>query len=305
MKIVLGIDDSPCSRTALEFVQSQPWSRTAAIRLLSVVQPPAMVYDVPGMVLPQAVAAVEEERSARWQWLNGIDKDLRGAGYTTQPVVEESDPRTGLVQMSRDLGADLLVVGSHGRTGLSRLLLGSVAGYVVVHASCSVLVVKRASRASGTRPLRILLGIDDSPGAMDATRFLCSLRWPPQTRVQLLSAVPPTSERLFETGTIAMQVASDRMRVQEEILCRHEQLVKDAGLASEVAMPEGDARVELENAANRFEPDLLVVGSHGRTGLSRLVLGSVAAHLVAHAPCSVLVVKRPNFATNGKAESGR
>ena len=69
-------------------------------------------------------------------------RELTGAGFSTEARVVRGDPRDALVDTARTMGADLVVVGSHGRTGLAKLVLGSVASHVVTHSPCSVLVVK-------------------------------------------------------------------------------------------------------------------------------------------------------------------
>ncbi len=292
MKIVLGIDDSPCSLAALEYLRQLPWARRAEWHVVSVVQNPVMAYAMPGLAAAEAMQAMELQRTAQREWLAGVDRDLRVSGLTTRATIDEPDPRTALVQATRDDRADLLVVGSHGRTGISRLLLGSVAGHVVVHAPCSVLVVKSTRRPAEGRPMRVLIGVDDAPGSQDVVTFVRGLVWPPDTRFHLLSAVAMPNSRFLAGNSIAERAAREEARIQQELVSRYERQLADAGFAVEAEVPEGDPRVELEHAARRIGADLLVVGSHGRSGLSRMMLGSVAGHLTGHAPCSVLVVKR-------------
>lgn len=76
------------------------------------------------------------------------EAELREAGIATESRILTGDPRDALVRLIRDERADLIVMGSHGRTGLSKLLLGSVSSHVVTHAHCSVLVVKEDSHES-------------------------------------------------------------------------------------------------------------------------------------------------------------
>ncbi|MGH7741085.1 MAG: universal stress protein, partial [Candidatus Eiseniibacteriota bacterium] len=90
----------------------------------------------------------------------------------------------------------------------------------------------------------------------------------------------------LEDATREMQAA------RQETTARLERSLRDRGFKSQAQVVVGDPRTELVEAAKREHADLLVVGSHGRTGLTKLMLGSVASHVVTHAPCSVLVVKR-------------
>lgn len=292
MKIVVGMDDAPCSRAALETLERMPWSRDASWRLVSVIETPVMARTVP-MLAPEAVRAMQSQRTIQREWLTGIDLQLRSRGFASRATVDLGDPRTCLMRAAREEPADLLVVGSHGRTGLSRWLLGSVAAYLVVHAPCSVLVARGTQPIAAGRPMNIVLGVDDSPGSLHALRFVRDLSWPEGTRLHLLSVAPTPRHPFLEAGPVSLHVAREQTRTQQDLVARYANQALADGWRCESSVPEGDPRIELENAAQRLEADLLVVGSHGRTGLSRFVLGSVASHLVAHAPCSVLVVRSP------------
>jgi nucleotide-binding universal stress UspA family protein len=290
MKIVLGIDDAPCSRAALEYLTRVPWSRDAEWRLVSVVQTPVMAHTVPAMSA-QALQSTQAQRDEQREWLAGVDCELRDRGFSSRALVDIADPRTRLVEAARAEEADLLVVGSHGRTGLTRILLGSVASYVVTHADCSVLVVKGTPPpASG--PMTILLGVDDSACSLEALTFVRGLAWPSGTWLHILSAVPPSRHPFLEAGPVSIRAAREEARIQRDLVSRYEDVAHQAGFVTDSSVPDGDPRVELQSAAARIGAHLMVVGSRGRTGLNRLLLGSVASHVVSHAPCSVLVVKR-------------
>jgi nucleotide-binding universal stress UspA family protein len=274
MKIVMGIDDAPCSLAALNYLESMPWARKAEWRLLSVVQVPTMVYEIPGVAGAEAMEAMEAQKTVQQEWLAGKNRLLRENGIQSQAIVDEGDARTSLIQAVRDERADLLDV--------------------VAHAPCSVLVVKGARRTTAGRPITVLIGIDDSPYSQEAVQWVRTRSWPADTRIHLLSAVAAPSSHFVESNSVALRAAREQANVQEELVSRYERSFRDSGFVCESTVPKGDARIELETAAQRLEADLLVVGSHGRFGLSKLMLGSVAGHLVAHAACSVLVVKRMN-----------
>lgn len=293
MKILLGLDESACSLRAIEFLKQMPWARSAEWRLLSAFNYPLVLTGLPDAMAIEAFDSVRLQMIEQSRWLAKLDRELRAAGFRSKCEVTESDPRTRIVECARDENVDLVVVGSHGRTGMSRLLLGSVAGHVVVHAPCNVLVVKGTVKPVLADPMGIVLGVDESPCSRDAVDVMCALSWPPGARVHLRSVVPPGRNLLKGVHTVAARALREEARMRTELVSRYEEQLRKSGLPTGSMVPEGDARVELESAARLNDADLLVVGSHGRTGLSKLVLGSVASHLVAHAPCSVLVVKRP------------
>jgi nucleotide-binding universal stress UspA family protein len=158
---------------------------------------------------------------------------------------------------------DLVVMGSRGLSGLSHFLLGSVSERVARHAPCSVLLA---------RPLRCdlraaVLGVDGSECSVGAARWLENFPLPRGCHVHTVTV---------HSGHNAPATAAPAARPS----------------SPEVAeIMTGEPALALLRAAERHDADLLVVGSHGRGGIGRLVMGSVSEHLLRHALCSVLVVK--------------
>ncbi len=144
MKLLVAIDDSACSLAAIARVSSSAWSRGASVLLLTVV--PAAAYLGAEFFVPVLVefeTLLREETGRAEAKLFAIAADLRRRGLIVATRVLRGDPRCAIVDSARDEDVDLVVVGSHGRTGLKRLALGSVAAHVVTHASMDVLVVRR------------------------------------------------------------------------------------------------------------------------------------------------------------------
>ena len=144
MKILLAVDGSEYSAAAVEAVTARPWPPGTIVRVLSAVErvaPPAaeVWYDAGG-----SLEEAREELTRRAEQLTaGVAERLREAGLTAEAVVRDGDPRTAIVDEAEEWDADLIMIGSHGYTGLKRWLLGSVAQSVVGHAACSVEVVRR------------------------------------------------------------------------------------------------------------------------------------------------------------------
>jgi nucleotide-binding universal stress UspA family protein len=142
--------------------------------------------------------------------------------------------------------------------------------------------------------VKILLGIDGSPHSKAALDYVKNMTWPKETKVIVLAvSIPIIAYTAIDASGMAwMQSAEDEMSAQaQDVAARAESELRDAGLTTETRIVKGDPRDALIDAARSLHADLVVVGSHGRTGLAKLVLGSVATHVVTHAPCSVLVVK--------------
>ena len=140
MKIILGVDGSPCSAAAVEFVKHMSWPAGTRVEVVRAM-PPVRV------AIPEAYLVVSDVMWKNllvegYKYVEDVSCELLGRGLTIDSRVIEADPREALVEAARTSGADLLVVGSHGRSGLSKLLMGSVSSHVVAHAPCSVLVVR-------------------------------------------------------------------------------------------------------------------------------------------------------------------
>ncbi|HEX3850843.1 MAG TPA: universal stress protein [Polyangiaceae bacterium] len=204
--------------------------------------------------------------------------------------IEYGSDYSELVRRAEQWQADLLVVGSHGRAGLSRFLSPGVAERVVRHATCPVLVARE-------RPKGVVLVATDlsdpslpaiEAGAREAARrdrrlvvahVTETLSWRSEPAMALLGVTPVT-----ETPDIAQERATLARQIIEAAFDRF-------GAKGEAQIVDGDAAEEILKLVEKLPAELLVVGTRGRGSVSRVMLGSVAAHLVQSAPCSVLAVR--------------
>jgi len=147
--------------------------------------------------------------------------------------------------------------------------------------------------------MRVLLAIDDSAGSHAAVNAVIAQFRRDGTEVRVLNAIewPPelSASLVFTPGAISagpvMDLREEARGQSQERLARAAQQLRAAGFSASYEMREGDAgHVILECAAD-WRPDVIVVGSHGRTGLDRVLLGSVSEHVVRHAACSVAVIR--------------
>jgi len=142
MKVLIGVDDSPFSRAAVEWVKGAAWPQ--GTRFVAISASPAVFIGPGEIAAPGAIAElITQQEKLHRDLAEKAAAELRSAGFTAEGRVVLSDPRSALEEGARKESADLVVVGSHGRSGLTKLLLGSVAAHIVAHAPCSVLVVKR------------------------------------------------------------------------------------------------------------------------------------------------------------------
>ena len=202
-----------------------------------------------------------------------------------------------ICRFAREINADLIVMSTHGRTGLKRLFLGSNAERVVQHSPSPVLVVRQNERefvTDGKEPLiqRILVPTDFSESSIEALEYAVEFGRQFGARLVLFHSfiVPeiittdlygPYNPRL--TPELARSAAEDQMR----------EFVKGfdfGGIDFETQIVTGLAAEEIRDYAEKEKMDLIITSTHGRTGLMHVLIGSVAEHIVRYAHSPVLVV---------------
>jgi nucleotide-binding universal stress UspA family protein len=150
VKVLLAIDEEPCSEEAINEVGSRSWEAGTTVRVLHAVGrfvPPAQeLWHDAGGSLDEARREIKDrstelaERTAGW---------LREQGLAAEAAVRDGEPGPAIVEEAKEWGADLIVVGSRGYTGLRRVLAGSVSQYVIDHAPCPVEVVHVKQKDGG------------------------------------------------------------------------------------------------------------------------------------------------------------
>jgi nucleotide-binding universal stress UspA family protein len=148
MKILLATDGSKFSEAAIRFLASQVVPKNAEVLILQVVEP--FIYSTPPQMAPGYAPEMAQRREEQFKQaresLAKAAEALKPAGFVVETRVVEADPRTAILDVAEELHAELIVMGSHGRKGLHKFLLGSVAESVSRHARCSVLIVRLPSR---------------------------------------------------------------------------------------------------------------------------------------------------------------
>ena len=139
MKILMGVDDSEFSGDVLRAVVAQFRAEHTKVRVLHVLQTTA---PPPPQMAPGYAPELDDQRKPAQELVERIANELRGAGFKVETAVEVGDIREKIIDRASDWGADLIVVGSHGRSGIQRFLLGSVAEFVARNAHCSVEIVR-------------------------------------------------------------------------------------------------------------------------------------------------------------------
>jgi nucleotide-binding universal stress UspA family protein len=303
MKILIAYDGSSCADAALDDLRYAGLPRVAEARILSVADvvlpPPSRPEsEVPDLVPPMvqrawnlATQAVEEAHAlalqARDQGLTSFpDWDMRAESCADSPA-------WAVIKKADAWQPDLVVVGSHGRSALERLFLGSVSHKILTAAQCSVRIGRSRNQTAET-PLRLLLGVDGSPDAQAAVCAVAGREWPAGSAVRLVTVLntgmftalafkPP--EAWATTGVEEAQAWVPRMveAMAEPLRAR--------GLSVSSVLKEGDPKQGLLDEAAHWGADCLFVGARGLSRIERFLIGSVSAAVAARAHCSVEVVR--------------
>lgn len=291
MNVLLASDASEQAERAQRLVASVPWPDPTHIEVLYVDQALTGELDLPVARYASLQERVRQQIDAH---LAHLKRALAGPGRDVETGLLLGRPASVIVDEARRVAADVVVMGSHGHGAFATAFLGSVSAEVVDHAPCPVLVARK------TTLTKVVFATDGSDGARQAEDLIAS--WPflaalPVRVVSVASIVPPFAVH-DPTGT-GMIPAEAYQQLIDDARAEHEQAAKESvkrlvarHVAATAVVREGYAPTEIVRQAVDAGADLIVIGSRGRTGLTRLLLGSVARSVLFQAPCSVLVVRQ-------------
>jgi len=234
---------------------------------------------------------------AAQRYLESPVTDLRTKGVRARARVALGEPAAAIVAAAREAGADLIAMTTHGRSGLGRLLFGSVAESVLRAAPIPVFLLRMTETArAATAPTtearlsveRVLFATDFSDAALAAWPTARSLAAAFEAQVILEHVIPPLTYREdLPRETFAPYLAEARAKAEREL----DKLRAEAGgLKVKPRVDEGWPADQIVRAAAEERADLIVMGTMGRSGVGRVLVGSVAAHVVRVASCPVVAV---------------
>ena len=279
-RIVVPLDGSAQSNAALPLVRTFARAAAASVTLVRV----ARDSESTGQVAAE---------------LDRIAQELAGSDIPVDAVVRQGEPADEIHDVVRATGADLVIMRTHGRSGLGRVVLGSVAEQVLKESAVPVVLLRPGVRRV-TQLQTLLVPVDGSPGGAVALGTAVPLAKAVGAALHLLEVIVPIPAYLF--GGLAVEgvayvdpmwdvEAETAARGYVEALVRR---VREAGVAATehvvVAPLVADTIIR---KAEELDADLIVMSSDALTGAARAVLGSVADAVVRGAPCPVLVRRRP------------
>ena len=289
MKLLIVLDASPVAKVILDEVSARPWPSGSSASILTVVEP-SFVWHASEMLgrAKSETTAILECAASR----------LRSGGLSASIMVDEGDPKACIIEEAERTKPDLLILGSYGHGGLTRFVLGSVAGTVLWCAPGSVEIVRpRASRESAAlRGMRVLLATDGSEGSLKAARSIAARPWPRKSEFEIASVIEqiaPAFQIPYFDPAVMAHMRQEALERSQEALLKAEETLTAAGLntSSTVLVPSAEPKELILTEAERWAADLIVVGSHGRRGLRRFLIGSTSEAIATHADCSVEIIR--------------
>jgi nucleotide-binding universal stress UspA family protein len=290
LKILFATDGSQGSVTAEAYACALAQSWGASLTVMSVLEFP------PGMDPDYAVNRLYLDELMQETTTRLVDVTARAGslGLSVQSRIATGIPSTEVIAVAGAEDADLVVVGTRGKTGLEHVLLGSTAERIIRRAPCAVLTVPAAKQRAEESPqvsvTRILVPVDFSDCSLDALEFGALIARRANVSMKLLHVLEPVSYGLDFTLPHRAQRESSKTAIRNRLSDLVSTLTS-LGLASEFLMSGGLPADSILDAARSQSVDVIVMGTHGRRGLSHALFGSVAESVLRRSSCPVLTVR--------------
>ena len=281
--IVVAFDDSEFSRAALE--ESSRWVKMHGGKLVLV---NAVFFD------EEEFGIAPEQREKRFEIGKKIchlssQKVMAEYGITVESLICEGHAPEVIVDTAEGKQADLIAMGTHGRKGLKRLLMGSVTSGVIVRSPIDVIVIKRPCSACTGVYKSILLPFDGSEFSKKALSRACGLSKIDGSMITVLYVVPRYEEMIgfFRTESIRTSLRAEA----DKILDSAREIASGQGTSVNVEIREGQSADEITRTAAALGSDLIVMGTYGWRGVNRVIMGSTTERVIMNAGCPVLAVR--------------
>jgi nucleotide-binding universal stress UspA family protein len=288
--ILVPLDGSPLAETALPYATAIASRAGASLTLVRAAQQKWLVGDLTYDAQQQTLQQAED-------YLAPFARDLAAQGFNVQTGVPYGGSAAEwIVEESEIRHVDLVVMATHDRVGPDRWVYGSVAEAVVHRSTVPVVLVRDtdAVQRFDTSQAVLIVPLDGSDLAESALQIARELAQVISARLVLVGVVPKPGQLIAgQAGVIVTYVGSEQADLEAEARAYLEaNMVRLAasGACVETALRFGDAAEEIAAAAQEYAAAAVVMATHGRTGLVRSVLGSVAGGVLHHSSCPVVLI---------------
>ncbi|MDO8617083.1 MAG: universal stress protein [Dehalococcoidia bacterium] len=288
-KIMVPLDGSEFAEAVLPYVTEFADRMGSEVLLFTAVGPVA-TWDAAASMIRW-----DREQAAAQEYLDGKRSLLAAAGRTVRATVVLGDAAESILRVAQTEKIDLIALTTHGRSGITRWLFGSIATKLVQASDLPLLVIRPREGAPPPAPAikKVLVPLDGSDVAQSILPFVEELAKTLGARLVLFHAIAPiTAYPGFETTQPAAlgQVLEEMQEHARQMLARAVEELKGRGLAAEAAVTIDLAVDGIIAAAQELKVDLIALGTHGRSGLGRAVMGSVADGVLRRSAVPCLLV---------------
>ncbi len=278
-KILAAVDGSETSMHALKEAFKLAQNEGSWITAVSVIPPYQGDLDL--VAVGNIMASMRKPCD---EALLKADKMAKEAKVLLKTACEEGEAHERIVDLADAENCDLIVMGRRGLRRIERVFMGSVTARVIGYSHIDVLVVPRDTTVGWQKALVAIDGSKYSGAAAEkAIDFAKS--YGGELKVVSVVDVPP------EFYAESPKTVEDMIKKAKGFVEDVKRQAEAAGVRAETFVREGEAYQKIVELAKEFNADTIVMGSHGRTGIKRLLMGSVAEKVIGYAPCPVLVVK--------------
>ncbi len=290
-KVLAPTDLTEGSKAALPFAVQISHASGAELHLLHVTE----LHSEGGGA--RAMPPEVEVRSALYGEAGRLIDSLVEAGEKRLRVVTEDrravEAAPAIVEYADEIDADLIVMATHGRRGLGRLFIGSVTDEVLRHCSCPTLTLRDHVEISPSAQGRLIAAVDLDALSRPVLQAAARLSAWTGAEVEILHVVDPPGRTLLYEAYPELPVVQFE-ELEREVTSRIEELIGTTGLdptRTTVHIAQGPTADSILKRAAALKPDLIVIGSHGRAGVDRVLLGSVAERVIQRSLSPVLTLK--------------
>lgn len=281
--ILVGFDDSLPSKAALNEASNRVKRNGGKVILVH-----AVYFDTEefGIAPEQLEKRLKIGEKACLQTKEMLTSEF---GIEVQSLLCEGEPPEVILDVAKGKKADLIVLGTYGRKGLNRLLMGSVTSHVIVNSGIDVLVVKKQCTECTGSYKSILVPFDGSEFSKKALDRACKLSKVDGANITVLYVIPRYEEMIefFRTDSIQQSLFDEAEKIMGE--------AKKIALPYEVSIAatiqEGHAADKIVEIADKLKNDLIIIGTYGWKGVNKAIMGSTTERVIMNAKSPVLVVR--------------
>lgn len=283
--IVVGYDESLSSKAALKEALLRVKQHGGKVTLVH-----AVFFDQEEFsILPSQLEQRFEAGTNLCRQAKSSIQEEHGLNGSVESYVCQGEPPEVILETAQGKKADLITLGTYGRKGLKRFLMGSVTSQIVLNAACDVLVVKKICTQCAGSYRSLLVPFDGSDSSKKALARACELSKQDGAEVSVLYVIPRYEEMMdfYKTESISKSLFHEA----EKIAGNAKNLAAGLGVQIKAVVQEGHAGEKIIEIAEKFKHDLIVMGTHGWRGMDKAIMGSTAERIIAYAGCPVLIVK--------------